>query len=150
MKFTYLLLSMLYIFGPPARAALGGNVHELTAEGAALKMTAVVVSSAHGYNVHEFRAKKITIHQFAAMDGKIFAVAWQGKTHPDLALLMGTHFADFEKALAQAKKSNRGHTPIKIEVEGFHLELGGHAMAVYGRAWLVDQLPDKVNTYDLH
>jgi len=80
----------------------------------------------------------------------VFAVAWQGKQHPDLRQLLGTQFANFEKALMAARKIRRGHAPIEINEAGLHVELGGSSRAMYGRVWINGQLPAGVDTNDIH
>ena len=82
--------------------------------------------------------------------GKVFALAWQGKNHPDFSVMMGTHYAEFQQALAQAKANRHGRGPITVDVGNFHLEMGGHAMAVHGRAWMTSRIPAGVDQNELH
>jgi hypothetical protein len=148
MKLSYIILTLFVASGSMAHAALGGEIAAMETESKALNVKPTLSPSTR-YTTYEFAQHKVTIHQFASANGKIFAVAWKGQTHPNLAALMGTHYSDFQKALAQAKKNYHGRAPVEIEVDGFHLEMGGHAMSVYGRAWLINQLPPQVDTREL-
>ena|ERR1035437_133273 len=143
MRLKYIFLLAPFIFPALTYAALGGDVGDLQVENKTAKTN---VTQTSGFSTHEFVQRKITIRQFAGSNGKVFAVAWHGKVHPDLNVLMGDHFDKFQRALSQAKKNHHGRSLIEIDLDGFHLEMGGHAMAVYGRTWLTQQIPVDVNT----
>jgi hypothetical protein len=93
---------------------------------------------------------KLTVHEFADNGGRVFAVTWQGKTHPDLSILLGSHLADFQRLLAKARQQRPGRGPISIEEDGLHIEMGGPPRAVFGRVWLSSQIPVGVDQDEIH
>ena len=130
------------IFCAPAFATLGEREESITSK--ATKMAFQL------YTRHESAVPKIAVREFADRNGKIFAVTWRGKTHPDLSKLLGAHLAEFESALTAARKVRRGHSPIEIETGNIHVEMGGSGRLFYGRIWLIDQIPGRVNTGEIN
>jgi len=137
------ILSLILIFlSSPAFAVLGEKFDE------AQNRSAVNTPFA-SYSKHEFALTKNMVRQFSDSTGKVFAVSWQGKAHPDLAALLGTQLPAFEKALATARAKYKGHAPITVDAAGLHVEMGGNSRALSGRVWINGQIPQGVNTDDL-
>lgn len=125
----------------PAFATLGENERSIDTNPGAQGNHAT--PKAH-YTLHETVIRGAHVRQFAVPGGNVFAVAWNGKSHPDLMETLGIHYASFEAALAKAKAANKGRHPIVIEDNGIHVEMGGQMGAVRGAAWLIDQVPNGV------
>jgi hypothetical protein len=100
------------------------------------------------YRVHEIALASGTVmREFVGPDGKVFAVAWQGPTRPDLRQALGQYFDAFASA-PRSKLSDRRHVQIRqgdVIVEG-----GGHMRALSGRAYLLSAIPSGVSLGDLH
>lgn len=128
------------LFLPFAARATLGEILPPSARMAMKSVTAAAVSS---------RWRSVSVRQFADKRGLVFAVAWNGKNHPDLRELLGTHFDEFQRALAQAKRMRRGHAPVEIDSAGLHVELGGGPRAVFGRVWLRNNLPQGADPNEL-
>ena len=100
------------------------------------------------YRVHEITLASGTVmREFVGPDGKVFAVAWQGPTRPDLRQALGQYFGAFTSA-PRSKLSDRRHVQIRqgdLVVEG-----GGHMRALTGRAYLLSAIPSGVSLGDLH
>ena len=142
------LAAFLVVFTPIAHAVLGESDGALEAEGVKARAS-VAKTQFSSYSLHEQAIDKITVRQFSDTSSKVFAVTWRGKTHPDFATLLGTHFAEYQAALSEAKLTHHGHGPLQIDFGNMHLEMGGQPRSVYGRIWLKDQLPKDINTNDL-
>src|SRR5580698_7374686 len=99
------------------------------------------------YRVHEIALASGTVmREFVGPDGKVFAVAWQGPTRPDLRQALGQYFDAFASA-PRSKLSDRRHVQIRqgdVIVEG-----GGHMRALSGRAYLLSAIPSGVSLGDL-
>ena len=149
MTFAYFPLCLILLFSSVSFASLGGDEASLKNEVDGMHAKRTI--SDHGkYSLHKISRNGLRVHQFMGTGGKVFALAWQGKTHPDFNLVMGKHLAEFQQALAQAKQSHHGHGPITVDAGNFHLEMGGHAMAVHGRAWMTNEIPGGVDQNELH
>ena len=153
MRISLFLLFIFSLPGSTSHASLGGDEETIKTEVSSLHLQRTLTSNTK-YSLHSLTGRGLKLHQFMGSNHKVFAIAWQGKTHPDFSVVMGTHLPEFEQALAQSKQSNsrqraRGG-PINVDVGDFHLEMGGHMMAVSGRAWITSQLPRGVEKNELH
>ena len=113
----------------------------------------VRVSRQTQYVLHEISRDWLRVHEFADGGGKVFALAWRGRQHPDLQTLLNGRLADFQLAVAQARKGQRHgqrHGGVLAATVGnLHVELGGHMGAIYGRVWFTDQLPAGMDLHEI-
>ena len=106
------------------------------------------VSQSSGYAVHELRSPTgAVVREFASPSGKVFAVAWQASSLPDLRQLLGSYFDEFQKAAALSRRL--GRAPLFVQHSGLVVQLGGHMRSFTGRAYLPDQLPSGVRLEDI-
>jgi hypothetical protein len=107
------LLIASAIASTDAVAALGTHAAAMQTEQLRMKATLVERQTAK-FSVHELHtATGITIREYAAADGIIFAVSWQGPTKPDLLQLLGNYFAQYRAALRTADATHR-HAHIEL------------------------------------
>lgn len=136
----------------PASAALGSTVAgavTATLSTAPQAVQARVLPRAGGaaYTMHELTTPAGTvIRQFAAVDGRVFAVSWSGPTKPDLRELLGTYFDDFS---APRNSASHGHAQQRLENADLVVQSGGRMRAFSGRAYLPSKLPAGVLINDL-
>lgn len=148
-KITCLLFAAawLSVGSAPAYAALGGDAASVQADQAHINATRRV-SQSNGYAVHELRSPAgAVVREFVSSSGKVFAIAWQAPSLPDLRQLLGNYFDEFQKAAALSRRP--GHAPLSVEHSGLIVQLGGHMRAFSGRAYLPDQLPSGARTEDI-
>jgi hypothetical protein len=142
-------LAAAVLFGLPRSglAALGGDLSSVKADQAHLKAS-LQVSPSDRYSVHEMRASTgTTVREYAAADGKVFAVAWKGPWRPDLRQLLGEYFSDYQQA---AKGKHTGHNgPLRSATDRLVIEMSGHPRAFYGRAYVPDLVPAGVEPADI-
>jgi Protein of unknown function (DUF2844) len=101
-----------------------------------------------GYRVHEIELPSGTVmREFVAPSGKVFAVAWQGPTRPDLRQALGQYFDSYVSA-PRSKFADRRH--VQIQQGDLIVQSSGHMRALTGRAYLVSAIPSGVNLGDLH
>jgi hypothetical protein len=134
---------------PAARASLGGNRASVDALAQSMASRPATIAQARGYEVHEISTQRHVVREFVAPDGSVFAVSWKGRVHPDATVLMGAYFERFKQSVALARATHHGHGPMSGGIGDFRFELGGHARAVRGRAWLSGKLPPGVSTNEL-
>lgn len=131
----------------PAFAALGGDASSVQADQAHINASRRVLQS-NGYTVHELRSPAgSVVREFVSPSGKVFAVAWQSPSLPDLKQLLGPYFDEFQKAAALNRKP--GHAPLVVEHSGLVVQLWGHMRSFMGRAYLPDQLPSGTRTENI-
>jgi hypothetical protein len=147
---TIELVSSLTLFAAaaPARAALGERVQSIEADRAALHGTAVAKRSLNGYTVHEVQVGSTLVREFVAPSGVVFAVAWNGLTHPDLFTLLGTYQAEYEDARRKTKaQGTRRHQTI--ETDNVVVETWGHMRSLQGRAYVPALVPSGVDVHEI-
>lgn len=133
----------------PVFAALGGDASSVQADQAHINASLRVTQS-QNYTVHELRSPSGTVvREYTSPAGKVFAVAWQSPTLPDLKQLLGSHFEEFQQAAAQAQSQRRSHGPLVIRQPGLVVELGGHMRSFVGRAYLPDELPSETQVEEI-
>jgi hypothetical protein len=101
-----------------------------------------------GYRVHEIQLPSGTVlREFVGTDGKVFAVAWQGPTRPDLRQALGQYFDAYVSA-PRGKFADRRH--VQVQQGDLIVQAGGHMGALSGRAYLASAVPSGVSLGDLH
>jgi hypothetical protein len=87
------------------------------------------------------------MREFVTPNGKVFAVAWQGPTRPDLRQALGQYFDAYALA-PRSKLADRRH--VQIQQGDLVVQAGGHMRALSGRAYLLSAIPSGVDLGDLH
>lgn len=129
-------------------AVLGEDVSSVQADQAHANASRRVTQSSK-YTIHELRSSTgALIREYASPSGKIFAIAWQTPSFPDMKQLLGSRFEEFQQA-AQRQNRRGGHGPLIIQLPGLVVELGGHVRAFSGRAYLPDQIPVDVRDEEI-
>lgn len=130
-----------------AGAALGESEASVQADTARLR-AAVKVTAHANYRLHEATLPSGTkLREFVGPDGKVFAVAWNGPTVPNLRQCFGRYFEPFVSA---ARTQRSGHSHLRVRTGDLVVESGGHMRAFAGRAYLTDAVPSGVDLGDLH
>jgi hypothetical protein len=130
-----------------AAAALGEPETSVQADVARLRGSITVTPHAN-YRLHEIQLPSGTlVREFAGSDGKVFAVAWNGPTIPNLRQTLGQYFDNYVTA---AKAPHSGHHHLQIRDSNLVVQAGGHMRAFSGLAYLPQAVPSGVNIGDLH
>jgi len=85
----------------------------------------------------------VTVRQYLATSGTVFAVAWSGPVLPDFARLLGVHFQTYAEALRQQRRG------VSVQGAALVIESGGMMRAFSGRAYLPGLLPASLNAQDI-
>jgi hypothetical protein len=132
------LLAAFCAFSPSAHAALGDDVAAVAADQVRLHASLRTFRN-DGFTVHELAAASgVTIRNFVADAGKIFAVSWSGGWRPNLRDIMGTHYDRFIAA-TRGQRVARG--VARIELPGMIVVMGGPQRAAFGHVILTDLAP---------
>jgi hypothetical protein len=135
-------------FTTSATAALGGDESTVAADQAVLAGQSAVakVARVQRYAVHEIAAPSGTVvREFVSPAGKVFGVAWNGPSMPDLRQVLGPYYDTYVAAVAQRKA--RG--PVNVVLPGLVVQSGGHMRAFTGKAYLPDAVPSGVASEEI-
>lgn len=129
-----------------AQAALGEDADSVTADQVRLQAKLQLVRN-ENHTIHELQLPTGgKVRQFVGDTGKVFAVSWSGDWRPDLRALMGKHY---DRYLAAMKDRPKGHGPVRIEIPGLVVVMGGHQRAFFGHAYLTDLVPQGFHPEDI-
>ena len=131
----------------PALAALGDDATSVESDRASLK-GALRVTERVDYAVHEIQtAAGITVREYVAPSGKVFAITWQGPGRPDLGQLLGK----YGQQLAQgSRQPHYNHHQLSIQTPDVVLQSSGRTRLFYGRAWAPALLPENFSLNDIY
>jgi hypothetical protein len=126
------------LFTTPAHAGLGDEVASVEKDRTTLKAK-LRVSKHASYDVHELALDTgATVREFVGQDNKVFAVSWSGGWRPNLRELFSKHY---DRYIEGTRNLRRARGPVRIELPGMVIFMGGHLRHFFGYATLTEQLP---------
>jgi hypothetical protein len=131
------------------RASLGGDMTSVRDDQAKLQGTLRSTSN-NSYNVHEIQAASgVVLREYVSSSGKVFGVAWQGPSNPDLRQVLGAYYDQYVQAVRTQRAQRRGRGPLLIEQPGLVVETAGHMRALMGRAYIPQNMPAGVRAEEI-
>jgi hypothetical protein len=142
------VLAVLLAFHPgTARAALGATSDELPRDVAALHGTRATFTSGQGYEVHEMvTGDGATVRQYVEPGGKVFAITWSGRFRPDLKVLLGSRYPEYE---AGARAPHRGHHVLTVSTGDLAVTVVQLPRGWAGRAHVPSLVPSYIDVEQL-
>jgi hypothetical protein len=143
------LLSLaLLLISEPSFATLGKKVESIESDRASIKAVQKVSSKTDLYTVHEMDDAGVSIKEFASSDGTVFAVSWRGIRKPDLSVLLGDFYQEYDSVASQQEKlvSRR---PTTVRTANVVVRKGGHMRDIRGKAFVPSLIPSGVNIEEL-
>jgi len=144
-----LMLIMWASIAAPAYAALGDDESGISRDAIVTRMELRAnVRSEKRYRVHELRdaARNVSVRQYVNPDGRVFGVAWDGQTKPDISQVLGPYFTRY--ANAAAGRSVTWQTR-NIDQPDFVLRVSGHMRHFTGSAWVPGLVPAGVDPIEV-
>jgi hypothetical protein len=139
-------LAALIQFSPLVHGALGDDVDAVAKDRARMRAN-LRIQQRGNYEVHELASPTgTTVREFVGQDSKVFAVSWSGGWRPNLRDIMGVHYDRFVEG-TRGKLRSRG--PVRVELPGMIVVMGGHLRNFFGQVYLTDLLPTGVQPQDL-
>jgi len=139
---------LLVLTALPALSQLGATAGPTpqAAQGDA-KATVRVLRSTASHTVREVQDPSgMVTREYISSAGKIFAVAWQGPTMPDLQKLFGDYYETFSRSV---RFKGGGRRAVVVSEPGLVVQSAGHVRWFFGAAYLPDQLPDGLSAADI-
>jgi hypothetical protein len=125
-------------FLPKARAAVGDDVSVVAADQARLKASLRIVPM-KGYAIHELTSPVgAIVREYVAGTGKVFAMSWSGGWRPNLREVMGSRYDQYIEA---TRGQRRARGPVRIELPGMVVSMGGYLRTFWGHVVLTDLAP---------
>jgi hypothetical protein len=150
-------------FASHAMASLGGPIDTIESDRKAFEgklRSLTTTGSQKKYTVHEISRDGTRIFEYALPNGTVFAVSWRGPTQPDLSVLLGDYFQEYQDRLSSLNRSEpssegrmaqrRGRSARVIRSKNMVIERSGHMRDIRGKAYLPSLMPQEVRPEDLH
>jgi hypothetical protein len=145
----FILPSLLIVlFSPAAFAALGDHVSAIANDKEVMKAASATSTETTNYTVHELTTDGNVVREYASNEGVVFAVTWRGVKKPDLSLLLGSYYTEFNSADKKRKKM-RGRQPVAVKTSSVVVRRGGHMRDMHGRAFITELVPAGVDVESL-
>jgi hypothetical protein len=132
-----------------AEAALGEGAEAIAADRDALGAKPGGVHAREGYTVERMQSSAHQVREFLSPSGVVFAVSWDGISHPDLSKLLGAYAGEYRRAAA-AQLGPRGRRHRVVRTDRLVVETWGHMRSLHGRAYVPALVPQGVSVDDLH
>jgi hypothetical protein len=130
-----------------ALAGLGESADAISHDRTALRATAETVTPLVAYDVHEMTTEDGSrVREYVSRSGTIFAVAWNGRTKPDLSALLAAHYADYLKAAAS---NHFNHHVLSISNGDFAMRIMKLPRGFTGSAHVPALLPTGTTAQDI-
>jgi len=141
-----IVLGLMLAWPRAADATLGGNVSSIDTDRLHADAALVQVVASGPFTIHELRMPSgVTVREFAAANGMVFGVAWQGQWVPDLQQLLGTYFDTYQAAVRAHQATRRGRAPIVINTPDLVVRISGSQRAFQGIAYVPSMVPSGVD-----
>ncbi len=134
----------LAVAAGPVQAALGESVDSVASDQTALAAKRVSKKVGNGYTVQELRSDSVTLREYVAPTGIVFAIAWNGLIHPDLTSLLGAYVGEYRTALQHVLRQH-GSRHRRVETDQIVVEKWGQMRNLQGRAYVPALIPSGVS-----
>jgi len=141
MKTAIFILALAILYSHSARAALGDGVDSIETDRHALSGSRNAQVDLPLYTIEEIATGSGTVREFVSSSGIIFAVAWKGYAHPNLSVLLGSKFTEYQAALGQTPRRRGARNYRSVASPNIVVETWGHMRRLQGRAVLSNQVP---------
>ena len=129
---------------PEARAALGEPAESISADCKALSAARRGVTARTEYTVQEVVSDANVVREYLTPSGIVFAIAWNGLSHPDLTPLLGSYVAEYRQALRKTPRTP-GRRHFRVRADRVVVEKWGHMRNLQGRAYDPALIPPGVS-----
>lgn len=143
-------IGLIFLVGAMnAYAALGGKIESLPKESKGKVLQRLATTPAKRFSIYEIRSPASVIREYVSPGGVVFALGWEGITHPDLSV----HLGEFAKDFAKTQKEmgfRRGMRHSIFETDQVTVERWGHERNHRGRAYCLSLFPPGVSIGEIH
>jgi hypothetical protein len=147
---SWLLAAWLLLAGAGRGwAELGGDANTVAVDQRQMQGSGRIMRMSLDYAIHEYEANSGTlVREYVSPEGKVFGVAWQGPRIPDLGLLLGAYYVQYERA-ASAVRDERHRGPLVVQEPGLVAQSVERPRGVSGWAYVPGLLPVGVRAEEI-
>jgi hypothetical protein len=131
-----------------AHATLGQSVDSVESDRKAFSADRQASLNHNGYTVQEIKSDANVVREYITSSGVVFAVAWNGLSHPDLTILLGPYVVEYQQALLQTPRQ-KGKRYLQVKADRIVVEKWGHMRNLQGRAYIPSLIPSGVTINEI-
>ena len=131
-----------------ARPTLGESADSVDSDRIAYSAVRHDTQFRRGYSVQNFATDGNDVREYISPSGIVFAIAWNGLSHPDLTTLLGTYLQEFQQALRNTSMQ-RGKRHVQTKAKRVIVEKWGHMRSMRGRAYIQALIPSGVTINEI-
>jgi hypothetical protein len=138
------LVTVLFSAAHRVEATLGESVDSVESDREALSAVQGARMVHDGFTVQQVDYDSVRVREYVSPSGIVFAIAWDGRVHPDLGKLLGSYADPFERALEQTPREP-GRRRLLVKTDQVVVEKWGHMRNLRGRAYVPSLIPPGVS-----
>jgi Protein of unknown function (DUF2844) len=142
--FGFYLAALTIAVAQQAQATLGESADSAKSDRKVSSAVQQATLTRNGYTVRELKSEANVTREYISPSGVVFAIAWNGLSHPDLTSQLGTYTAEYQKALQQTP-GRKGKRHSQVKADRVIVEKWGHMRNMQGRAYIPDLIPSGVS-----
>ncbi len=142
--FCLALAVSFFSIPPQVHATLGEPAASVEVDRKALSAVRRATTTVDGYTVQEVKSDANTVREYVSSSGVVFAIAWNGLSHPNLTPLLGSFAGEYQKAVKQTPRKP-GRRSLRVKGDGVVVEKWGHMRNLQGRAYVPALIPPGVS-----
>ncbi|MGA2151082.1 MAG: DUF2844 domain-containing protein [Geobacteraceae bacterium] len=131
-----------------AQATLGESVSSVESDRKVFSAVRHPTLARNGYTVQELKSDANVVREYISPSGIVFAIAWNGLSHPDLTTLLGAYVGEYQQALQQTT-GQKGNRHLQVRANRIIVEKWGHMRNIQGRAYIPALIPSGVSINEL-
>jgi hypothetical protein len=131
-----------------AQATLGESANSVESDRKAFAAVQNTTLTRNGYTVQELNSEANNVREYISSAGAVFAIAWNGQSHPDLTTLLGTYVGEYQQAQRQYPRQ-KGKRHFQVKTDRIVVEKWGHMRNMQGRAYIPALIPLGVNINEI-
>jgi hypothetical protein len=139
---------LIFLLVQQAQAALGESSASISSDRKALVSVRHATTARNGYTVQEIDTGTTVVREYISPSGIVFGIAWNGLTHPDLTLLLGSYNSEYQKALTETRRLP-GRRHVQVKTDGIVVEKWGHMRNLQGRTYAPALIPQGVTVDEI-
>jgi hypothetical protein len=126
-----------------AAAGLGERADAIAADRKVLAAEPRGAVAHERFTVERMESPANEVREYVSPSGVVFAVAWDGVSHPDLSALLASYAPEYRQALERSRTKTR--RARRVRGERVVVETWGHMRSLHGRAFVPDLIPPGVS-----
>ena len=146
--FGFIVVFFIHVTAQMALATLGESADSVASDRKSFSAVRHATQPHNGYTVQDFNTDGNVVREYISPSGVVFAIAWDGVSHPDLTVLLGTYLEEFQQALSNTSRQ-KGKRHMQVKANRVIVEKWGHMRSMRGRAYIPALIPSGVTINEI-